>query len=102
MNKRVIDILFVIILLSPPFKFANRIFALPGFITGPFTNDLVAWPLLIGIIYTLYCQYKYGNVLVGWKRFKKEAVNKNDFSFFHSPFTYIILMLFTVNCYIRF
>lgn len=71
MNKRVIDILFVIILLSPPFKFANRIFALPGFITGPFTNDLVASPLLIGIIYTLYCQYKYGNVLVGWKRFKK-------------------------------
>lgn len=71
MNKRVIDILFVIILLTPPFKFANRIFALPGFISGPFTNDLVVWPLLIGFIYTLYCQYKYGNVLVGWKRFKK-------------------------------
>ena len=71
MNIRIIDVLFALILLTPPFKFANRIFALPGFISGPFTNDLVVWPLLIGFIYTLYCQYKYGNVLVGWKRFKK-------------------------------
>lgn len=71
MNRRVIDVLFAFILLTPPFKFANRIFALPGFISGPFTNELVVWPLLIGFIYTLYSQYKYGNVLVGWKRFKR-------------------------------
>ena len=64
MNTKFIDFLFVIILLSPPLKFANKIFTLPGFITGPFTTDLVAWPLIIGMVYTLYCQFKYGNVIV--------------------------------------
>ena len=71
LNTKVIDLLFIIILLSPPFKFANKIFTLPGFITGPFTTDLVAWPLLIGMVYTMYCQFKYGNVIAHWDKFKR-------------------------------
>ena len=64
MNTKFINFLFVIILISPPLKFANKIFTLPGFISGPFTTDLVAWPLIIGMVYTLYCQFKYGNIIV--------------------------------------
>ena len=52
MNKKIIDILFVLILISAPFKFANHIFWLPDFIANPFSHDFVIWPLLIGIIYT--------------------------------------------------
>lgn len=59
-----IDFLFIIILLSSPLKFANKIFTLPGCMTGPFTSDLVVWPLIIGMVYTMYCQFKYGNVIV--------------------------------------
>lgn len=71
MNKKIIDILFVLILISAPFKFANHIFWLPDFIANPFSHDFVIWPLLIGIIYTLYCQWKYKNVFYGWGKFKK-------------------------------
>lgn len=71
MNTKFIDFLFVIILISPPLKFANKIFTLPGFISGPFTTDLVAWPLIIGMVYTLYCQFKYGNIIVQWEKFKR-------------------------------
>ncbi len=71
MNRKWIDILFVLILLSMPFKLVNHWLWLPGFITNPFSHDFVAWPLLIGLLYTGYCQWKYGNVFYGWSRFRK-------------------------------
>ena len=70
MNRKIIDVLFILILISPPFKLANHIFALPGFIGGIFAHDFVIWPLLIGGIYTLYCQCKCGNVFYEWRKFK--------------------------------
>lgn len=74
MNRKIIDILFILILVSAPFKLANHIFALPGFIGGPFARDFVIWPLLIGFIYSLYCQCKYGNVFYEWHKFKKYII----------------------------
>lgn len=71
MNKRFVDMLFILILISAPFKLVNQIFWLPGFISGPFWHHFVAWPLLIGLLYTGYCQWKYGNVFYGWGRFWK-------------------------------
>lgn len=57
-----------------PFKLVNHYLWLPGFISGPFTHDFVVWPLLIGLLYTGYCQWKYKNVLYGWSRFKKYII----------------------------
>lgn len=74
MNPKIIDMLFILILISAPFKLANHIFALPGFICGPFARDFVIWPLLIGFIYSLYCQCKYGNVFYEWQKFKKYII----------------------------
>lgn len=74
MNRKIIDMLFILILISAPFKLANHIFALPGFIGGPFARDFVIWPLLIGLLYTLYCQWKYGNVFYEWHKFKKYII----------------------------
>ncbi|MCQ5209798.1 O-antigen ligase family protein [Megasphaera massiliensis] len=74
MNKKFIDILFVLFLISAPFKLANHIFWLPAFIANPFSHDFVTWPLIIGLVYTLYCQWKYKNVLYGWEKFKKYII----------------------------
>lgn len=74
MNKKFIDVLFVLFLISAPFKLVNYIFWMPDFFSKPFSHDLVIWPLLIGIIYTLYCQWKYKNVFYGWRKFKKYII----------------------------
>lgn len=34
-------------------------------------SKLVFYPIFIGLIYTLYCQYKYKNVLVNYNKFLK-------------------------------
>ena len=74
MNRKIIDMLFILILISAPLKFANQIFALPVFIGGWFARDFVIWPLLLGFIYTLYCQLKYGDAFYEWNKFKKYMV----------------------------
>ncbi|HJI09563.1 MAG TPA: O-antigen ligase family protein [Phascolarctobacterium faecium] len=38
---------------------------------GPIGGKLVFYPLTIGVIYTLYCQYKYKNILVHFDKFLK-------------------------------
>lgn len=74
MNRKIIDTLFILILISAPLKYANQVFALPGFVGGPFARDFVIWPLLLGLIYTLYCQWKFGDVIYEWHKFKKYIV----------------------------
>ena len=86
MNRKIIDTLFILILVSAPFKLANKIFALPGFIGGPFSRDFVIWPLLIGLLYTLYCQWKYGNVFYEWHKFKKFII------------IYIVILFISLTC----
>lgn len=90
MNRKIIDILFILILISAPFKLANHIFALPGFIGGSFARDFVIWPLLIGLIYTSYYQWKYKNIFYEWNKFKK-------YIFVYSTILLISLIWGTIN-----
>lgn len=70
MNRKFIDILFAILVFSLPFKYIPRVLW-QTFLGGPFGQDLVVYPLLIGFIYTAYCQWKYKNVVYKWNIFKK-------------------------------
>mgnify|MGYP006912740719 CR=1 FL=1 len=70
MNQKVIDILFSILVFSLPFKYIPKLFW-QTFLGGPFGQDLVVYPLLIGFVYTFYCQWKYRNVIYKWDIFKK-------------------------------
>lgn len=70
MNRKFIDILFAFLVFSLPFKYIPRAFW-QTFLGGPFGQDLVVYPLLIGFIYTAYCQWKYKNVVYKWDVFRK-------------------------------
>lgn len=70
MNTKFIDFLFAFLVFSLPFKYIPRVFW-QTFLGGPFGQDLVVYPLLIGFIYTAYCQWKYKNVIYKWNFFKK-------------------------------
>ena len=70
MNRKVIDIIFAFLVFALPFKYIPRIFWITT-LGGPFGNDLVVYPLLIGFVYTFYCQWKYRNVFFKWAIFKK-------------------------------
>ena len=45
-----------------------------NFLGGIFGKRLVFYPLFFGFIYTLYCQYKYKNVLVNFDKFIKFTI----------------------------
>lgn len=70
MNTKFIDFLFAFLVFSLPFKYIPRVFW-QTLLGGPFGQDLVVYPLLIGFIYTAYCQWKYKNVIYKWNFFKK-------------------------------
>lgn len=70
MNLKFIDILFAILVFSLPFKYIPNVLW-QNFLGGPFGQDLVVYPLIIGFIYTMYCQCKYKNVVYKWDLFKK-------------------------------
>lgn len=42
-----------------------------NFFGGPVGNKLVFYPVIIGFVYTIYCQYKYKNILVNFDKFLK-------------------------------
>ena len=73
MNKKVINLLFFIIVLF--FIFNNIPKALQiNFIGGILQTKLVFYPIFVSLIYTLYCQYKYKNVLINLDKFLKFIV----------------------------
>lgn len=45
-----------------------------NFLGGIFGKRLVFYPIFIGLIYTLYCQFKYKKVLMNFKKFSKFIV----------------------------
>ena len=70
MNKKICNLLFYLIIISIAF---NNI---PNNIRIPFIGDfladkLVFYPILVGLIYTIYCQYKYKNVCINFAIFIK-------------------------------
>lgn len=83
MNKKIRDIIFLCICFSLIFNNINTPKILYS-LGGPLGNKLAIFPLIIGFIYTLWCQYKYHNVLE-----KKKC-------FFIFCIIYIVIMLFSL------
>lgn len=72
MNTKYIDIIFTMLVFSLPFNYIPCILW-QNFLGGAFGNDLVIYPLFMGLIYTVYCQWKYKNVVYKWNLFKRFA-----------------------------
>ena len=70
MNKKIIDRIFFIISFFLIFNNTPKIIQM-NLWGGHIGWKLVFYPLVAGIIYTLYCQYKYKNVLVYLDEFLK-------------------------------
>ncbi|MDU5281701.1 MAG: O-antigen ligase family protein [Dialister sp.] len=70
MNRKYVDIIFAFIIFSLPFKYIPQVLW-QTILGGPFGQDLVIYPLLIGGVYTAYCQWKYKNVVYKWSIFRK-------------------------------
>ncbi len=83
MNRKIIDLLFIFLVFALPFKYIPHILW-QTILGGPFGQDLVLYPLLLGFIYTAYCQWRYGNVLYKWGVFKKFI------------FSYIVVLLISL------
>lgn len=73
MNTKYIDIIFAMIVFALPFNYIPRMLW-QNFFGGPFGSGLVIYPLIIGLAYTVYCQWKYKNVVYQWNVFKKFAI----------------------------
>lgn len=46
----------------------------PNFFGGLLQTKLVFYPIFIGLIYTLYCNYKYKNIFVNFNKFSKFTI----------------------------
>lgn len=70
MNKKIINLLFFLI--SFLLIFNNFYIVFPfNIFAGYLADKLVFYPMFIGVIYTLYCQYKFKNIFVKFDIFKK-------------------------------
>ena len=70
MNTKARDILFFIICISLIFNNVPKPIQM-NFIGGLVGNKLVFYPLFIGILYTVWCEWKYKNILIKKKEIKK-------------------------------
>lgn len=70
MNRKFIDILFAALVFSLPFGYIPRALW-QTILGGPYGHDLVLYPIIIGFLYTAYCQWKYRDSLIKWGVFKK-------------------------------
>ena len=71
MNKKAINILFFFISLFLIFNNVPKIIQMNFIGGGTLGNKLVFYPLIIGLIYTIYCQYKHKNILINFDKFLK-------------------------------
>lgn len=70
MNKKICDKLFFVICFVLIFNNIPNILQM-NLIGSILADKLVFYPLIIGCIYTIYCQYKYKNVLINFNKVKK-------------------------------
>lgn len=73
MNIKIIDKIFFLICFCLIFLNIPKLIQM-NFMGGMLGNNLVFYPLIIGFIYTIYCQYKYKNVLFNFDKFKKYII----------------------------
>lgn len=70
MNRKMRDGLFFCICFCLIFCTIPKFLQL-NFLAGPMANQLAFYPLILGLIYTCYCQYKYKNVFINFFGLKK-------------------------------
>ena len=70
MSKKIIKFLFFLIVLFFIFNNIPKVIQM-NFLGAPVGNKLVFYPLFIGFIYTIYCQYKHKNILINFDKFIK-------------------------------
>lgn len=70
MNYKIRNILFLLISFFLIFNNVPKVIQQNN-IGGSLLDKLVFYPIFIGLIYTVYCQYKYKNVLVNFDKFLK-------------------------------
>ena len=63
MNNKIHNILFFIISIFIIFNNIPKVIQM-NFLGGSVGNQLVFYPLFLGFIYTIYCQYKYKNIFI--------------------------------------
>ena len=69
-NKKVINGLFSVIVFTLIFNNMPKNIQII-FIGGLLQNKLIFYPIFIGLVYSIYCQYKYKNIFVSFNRFSK-------------------------------
>ena len=70
MNAMIINKLFFVLCFALAFVSVPKVLQM-NFLGGVLQSKLAFYPLVIGFIYTIYCQYKYKNVLVKFDKFIK-------------------------------
>lgn len=70
MNYKIRNILFLLISFFLIFNNVAKVIQQNN-IGGSLLDKLVFYPIFIGLIYTVYCQYKYRNILVNFDKFSK-------------------------------
>lgn len=70
MSTKVCDIILGMIIFSLIFNTIPQILRL-NFLGGSLAGQLTLYPLLIGMIYTIYCQWRYRNIFIYWDAFCK-------------------------------
>lgn len=70
MNKKLLNILFLLTSIALSFNTLQQTMRI-SFIGGLLYDKLIFYPIFIGILYTLYCQYRHKNVLVNFDKFIK-------------------------------
>ena len=70
MNRKICDVLFGLIVFGMIFNTIPQTVRL-NFLGGPLARQLMLYPLLAGLLYTAYCQWKYHNVFIYWRIFCK-------------------------------
>lgn len=70
MNRKICNTIFFLMCFSLIFDDIPKAIQL-SFLTGPVGNKLIAYPLLMGVIYTAYCYYKHNFILPNIRQFSK-------------------------------
>ena len=70
MNREIRDGLFFLIVFTLIFNNIPKPIQF-YFLGGPVGNKFCVYPLLVGFVYSFWCQYKYGNVFCDTKKFLK-------------------------------
>lgn len=70
MDSKIRDALFFTIIVSLIFNNIPKVIHM-GIVGGVVGSKLVFYPLIVGIVYTVYCQYIYGNVFTKFIILKK-------------------------------